>query len=411
MRSMSEKRNTPYRRPGKKGWYGTLYDEHGKRHVIKVAKQSDTYETAVVNLQEKRDRIRLIALGLISRRQTEIADKARKPIAEILAEYLAQLKARKRTAKHCGEVQRWLESFFEAQRIRVMDDLTDTRINHFINDILANGRSARTHNAGLGSIRAFCRWAVASSYVAEDPSRFLQRANVRLDKREESRPFTLDEAEQLLTADIPDWRKLYYRFEVRAGLRVSELRDRPNERGLRWSDIDLDSGWIFLRANDTKSRRDDELPMSEDLIEACRVMKPKQIGVDDYIFPNAPTRKTWLRDLMKSGLISLADPSIAERDGKFHTSNLIGYENRWGQLDRKSLRTSFITHRAWAGVDLTTLVKLARHTDPKLTINIYTKAMRMVGRPAGVIDLAGAVNMGLSSATTLRPTSQTRIAN
>ncbi len=43
------------------------------------------------------------------------------------------------------------------------------------------------------------------------------------------------------------------------------------------------------------------------------------------------------------------------------------------QADRKCLRKSFCTHLALRGVDLWAAVKMMRHTDPKLTIQIYTE--------------------------------------
>jgi hypothetical protein len=52
-------------------------------------------------------------------------------------------------------------------------------------------------------------------------------------------------------------------------------------------------------------------------------------------------------------------------------------------LDVHSLRTTFGTHLALAGVPLTTAQKLMRHADPKLTANVYTDAQ--------LLDLHGAV--------------------
>ena len=54
-------------------------------------------------------------------------------------------------------------------------------------------------------------------------------------------------------------------------------------------------------------------------------------------------------------------------------------------MDRKSLRKTFGTHLAMAGVDLRVAVKLMRHSDPRLTMNVYTDPM--------LLDMKGAVEV------------------
>jgi site-specific recombinase XerD len=61
----------------------------------------------------------------------------------------------------------------------------------------------------------------------------------------------------------------------------------------------------------------------------------------------------------------------------------IPYETDRGQVDRKILRKTFGTHLAMAGVDLRVAVKLMRHSDPGLTMNVYTDPM--------LLDMEGAV--------------------
>jgi len=79
------------------------------------------------------------------------------------------------------------------------------------------------------------------------------------------------------------------------------------------------------------------------------------------IFKSSPTRRTSQRDLARAGIV---------------------YENERGQADRKSLRKSFGTHLARAGVSFQTAVKLMRHSDPRLTMNVYTDAALLDMRAA-----------------------------
>jgi integrase len=121
-------------------------------------------------------------------------------------------------------------------------------------------------------------------------------------------------------------------------------------RRLRWENIDLKNGWVQLRAEETKARRDDVLPLAPDLAKALK----KAARPAGLVFASSPTLKTLQRDLKRAK---------------------IEYETERGQVDRKSLRKTFGTHLARAGVELQTAVKLMRHSDPKLTLNIYTDPM------------------------------------
>ena len=69
------------------------------------------------------------------------------------------------------------------------------------------------------------------------------------------------------------------------------------------------------------------------------------------IFDTSPTRRTWKADLVRAKIV---------------------YDNHLGQVDRKSLRKTFCTHLAMNEVDVRVATKLMRHTDPRLTQNIYT---------------------------------------
>ena len=62
----------------------------------------------------------------------------------------------------------------------------------------------------------------------------------------------------------------------------------------------------------------------------------------------------------------------------------IPYADAQGRvMDFHSLGVTFVTNLSRAGVSLTTAQKLARHSDPKLTANTYTRL--------DIDDLAGAV--------------------
>jgi len=96
------------------------------------------------------------------------------------------------------------------------------------------------------------------------------------------------------------------------------------------------------------------LPLADDLAEALAAISPQDAGPNTPVLASSPTLLTVKRDLQRAG---------------------IAYDTEAGQADGKALRKTFGTHLAMAMVDFRVAVKLMRHSDPRLTSNIYTAPM------------------------------------
>jgi integrase len=70
------------------------------------------------------------------------------------------------------------------------------------------------------------------------------------------------------------------------------------------------------------------------------------------LFDRIPTMETFRKDLEAAGL---------------------PYETQEGVMDFHALRTTFITSLARRGVPLAAAQRLARHSTPQLTSNVYTR--------------------------------------
>ena len=161
------------------------------------------------------------------------------------------------------------------------------------------------------------------------------------DKREVSRALTFREFDRLIACTPDKMRQLYYLFPGRCGLRWTEIRL------LEWEDLDLIKGLIHLRPEATKSRRADIVEIAPDLLARLRVMGKGK----GRIFSSSPILRTFKEDLKRAKI-------RYEVDGK--------------QADRKCLRKTFCTHLALSGVDVWDAADRMRHSDPKLTMQIYT---------------------------------------
>jgi integrase len=182
--------------------------------------------------------------------------------------------------------------------------------------------------------------------------------NVENDRRRRRRALTPEECRRLLAAAArskrklggmsgPD-RKLFYSVALNCGLRRNELGSLTPE-SFR---LDADPPTVTAEGKWTKNRKTETLPLRQDLAAELREwLRGKPAGKP--LFPvKGRKRRAMLRaDLKAAGI----EPVV---DGKV--------------IDLHALRTTFITHLSLGGVPLAVAQKLARHSDPRLTSNVYT---------------------------------------
>jgi integrase len=133
-----------------------------------------------------------------------------------------------------------------------------------------------------------------------------------------------------------------------SGLRRNELGSLTLES----FQLDTDPPTVTVEGLWTKNRKRAVLPLRQEVASELREwLRDKPAGKP--LFPvKGRKRKAMLRaDLKAAGI----EPVV---DGKI--------------IDLHALRVSFITHLSLGGVPLAVAQKLARHSDPRLTSNVYT---------------------------------------
>lgn len=277
------------------------------------------------------------------------------PLDEHLAAYLADLEAAGRDDKYienmghriksllaeCNWTQtahiepnaflRWRQSYKQGQRKGKSHP--------------AQGASATTLNQYLDSARAFCNWMRKTKRIASNPLAEVDK--VEGSKRRLRRALT-DEQVTALLAAAPADRKLVYRLALSVGLRRSELE------ALQWGDLHLAAirPFIRLRAEATKARRGDLLPLQQTLAHDLRTGRPDDAKDTDAVFPIVPGLNLWKEDL-KTAKIPYADEMGRVAD--FHGGT------------RKTLCSRM--HRQ--GIPLAVAMRIMRHTDARLTMVDY----------------------------------------
>lgn len=199
--------------------------------------------------------------------------------------------------------------------------------------------------------------------------------------------FTLEEQAQFIDALEGHRQKLPFLMALSTGLRIAELL------GLRWSDIDMESGELTINQTlrrevkidisrgeksegikkeiqagtpKTESSRR-TIPLLQDIIAELQLHQTRQnvekaaAGTDiyvenDLVFPNEIGEPTDARNLTRSYKRVLDRAGIKYK--KFH-----------------ALRHTFATRLFERGVPLITVSKLLGHSDTSITADIYSHVM------------------------------------
>jgi integrase len=273
--------------------------------------------------------------------------------------------------------------------------------------------SARTRNAYQGAMVSFSNWCVDTKRLASNPFKAMPKASENAGRVRQRRAMTEAELVRLLavarnrplqeartvrrgrrrgeacaklrakTVAALDWigreRALIYKTLVLTGLRKSELAS------LTVAQLDLDGAipCLSLHAADEKNREGNDLILRGDLaadLRAWLAAKLDKLRADALVkgtpIPARLPPTTPLFDV-PSGLLRILDrdlraAGIAKRDDRGRT------------LDVHALRTTFGTLLSKGGVAPRTAQAAMRHSDLKLTMQVYTDPR--------LLDVAGALN-------------------
>jgi integrase len=144
--------------------------------------------------------------------------------------------------------------------LRYISQITTEHVERFLSRRLAEGLSAHTVNKFLRILRSAISRAVALGYIAGNPCASIKPIRAPLGMRTTLSP---DDVRKLLKAQDPVW-ALKFRVLVETGMRISELLS------LEFSDVDLDTGRVIIRAENTKSRKSRVVYLSRHACEMVR---------------------------------------------------------------------------------------------------------------------------------------------
>jgi integrase len=238
-------------------------------------------------------------------------------------------------------------------------DIDRTKLQSGLSKI-NESKGAGVANGMLKSFNVFTRWMLRNRRMSSNPVQYIQPfKKSEPEKERERRPLSLSEIKRLLSAtEASDThhgmtgreRTLVYRIAMSTGLRYNEIRT------LKRSNFSVSGNQpsVSIKRGNAKNRKSDTLPLKVELAADL-----KQYFDNKPALPQARAFKMWKDagaamlkpDLEAAGIQYIVDGAVAD----FH-----------------SLRHTFATLLAQAGVSLQEAQRLMRHCDPKLTASIYT---------------------------------------
>ena len=310
-------------------------------------------------------RVKLAQINLITAQRAE----AGLLLAEHLENYLRCL-LREFKPLSVVNVKGRIVRIITACKFRMFSDIDPLVIKGYLGGLLDRGEiSKRTYNGYIQAIRQFCRWAATEQHlINKSPVEVLGKFEInKQDIKKKRRPLEVKAFRHLLaiTQEQPQrfcltgyQRALVYRLAAETGLRANEIRS------LKVGLFDLDKRTVSLSGEFTKNGQDAFLPLTPSM---ALELKTYFAGKMPHIQAFKLTDKT-----SKMLQADLAAAGIAYTDGAGKDFDFHALRHEQGSLLQLS------------GANQKVAQELMRHSDPRLTQNIYTHTFK--GQEQAAID-------------------------
>jgi len=329
----------------------------------------------------------------VEREAAGIADpfeKHRKrPLKEHIDEWKAYLLNKGNTEKHVGEVVFKVKRIADACGWKMIGDLSAGEVIQCLADLRAGGLAIQTSNHHHRAIKQFSRWLLRDRRTNDDPLAHLAMQNPKLDRRHDRRALLPDEFTRLINAtkagppveSIPGMdRAMMYVLAAWTGFRKGEIGSLTPESFC----LDADPPTATVAAAYSKRRREDSQVLHPELARQLKEwLAAKGLGPDELLFrvsgkvPGGKERKTHLmmkKDLERARKTWVEEAKDdAEEMKRREETDFLKYEDSDGKYaDFHSNRHLFITSLERAGLSPKMAQTLARHSDIRLTLGVYT---------------------------------------
>jgi integrase len=367
-----------------KKWWGRYRGENGQEKRVPLAADKNA---AQAMLNERVKKVELKNAGLYD----PFEQHRKRPLTDHLDTFEHYLGHKGNCAKHVSETSRRVRAIAKGCKWTYINDISPSGVQKFLADLRTGKESLsiQTSNHYLRAIKQFSRWLVRDRRTNDDPLAHLSMLNADTDRRWERRVLSADEFARLIEAaevgpqieSIPGAdRAQMYLLACWTGYRKTEIGSLTR-RSLRLDDIPPTA---TVAAGYSKRRREDTQVLHPEIarrLEGWLATKP-DLGPDDLLFPvsdrvpggvDRKTAKMMRLDLAAARIKWIKEAETQDEKQAREKSDFLSYCDENGQYaDFHSNRHTFITNLSRAGVSPKTAQTLARHSDIRLTMGIYT---------------------------------------
>ena len=337
-------------------WTAKFTDETGT--VRRIPTKETNRKVAEQILAQYEKEVARIKTGVITREELEKSQVKHTPLDGLLEQFRTKMVAEGNTVKHITGALHKITSLLSECEIDSLAKIRREPVERWIANELANKeKAASTLNSYVTAAKAFVQYLADIDILPKNPLRSIRKLNEDLDRRKKRRALTEEEVMRLLTttasgvhrkAGSPEERVLIYQLLLGTGLRSTELSLLTPRQ------IDFVHCRIKIEAAKTKNKKADILPLRPDLVQSLKErMETLGIKPHERFFQHNQKQilKVFYSDLQTAGIERMGS------DGR--------------SVDVHSLRKTFGTMLARAGVPLTTVQRLMRHANPQLTAKLY----------------------------------------
>ncbi len=331
-----------FKRNGSDQWCGKVRIAPGKWRTLYLFTDKQASLAELYRRQKDADQRRA---GLL----TTVTDAAAKPLAEHLADFLADCQRQGYAAKHLYMLRTGFDRLTGLTGWKSLSDLNADVMRKALKRLADSGTGPATCNKYLIRAKSFCIWLVRHERLPTNPLASVAKARENPTRRQA----LSDQQVVTLLATAPEPGRSVYHMALLTGLRRGELRE------LRWGDLHLNAirPFIQLQSQHTKNRKADVLPLHADLVTMFNAAMPGH--PDTKVFSLIPGMKRFRTDLKRAG--------IPAEDYDFHC-----------------LRHTYCTMVVKSGCNMKEAQQLMRHSSIELTAKVYTHL--------GMTDIAGALD-------------------
>ncbi len=357
---------------------GTYYADwmfNGKRHRVSTGETDERKARArlaeiVANFQNEH---RAEAVLESVKESLQRATRRNLPIADAFAVYEGD-KLRKQISEGTMRVYRLRFGVFAkwaaAEKVETVDDVTPEVARRFMGSIV-EGRSAKTFNDYLAALSLAWRSLVAEGYASGIPWTWDKDTRKGIERREKDthtkKELSREQLDALFLATSGEMRTLFF-IGLYTGLRLKDCAL------LKWEAVDMAGG--FIRLTPAKTRRHGvavSVPILPPLARELQAARAGNPAAGDFVLPEmAGLYQMNGGEVGREGrCLSARITAVFRRAGIAATSEVEGRSRKATDFGFHSLRHTFVSMAARAGIRQAVVQSIVGHTNAAMTLH-YT---------------------------------------